>query len=305
MSRTDDEPVGIVAPATPGGLDPFAVPLRLRLRLSYDGTGFAGWARQPGLRSVQGELEGALGEVLRCPAPLRVAVAGRTDAGVHARGQVCHADVPAAVAEPWAARWDLLVGKLNGRLPTDIRVRSVEPAPPGFDARWSAAWRRYTYRVADPVSGYDPLTRAMTLWHRRPLDPDAMTRAAAPFVGEHDFAAFCRAREGASTVRTILELSWSRAGAGAWGYGPVVMEIRADAFCHSMVRALVGVFLAVGDGRWPVTRPAELLAAAKRVPAVATAPAHGLCLAEVGYPPDAQLADQAVRSRRWRGPADR
>lgn len=199
--------------------------------------------------------------------------------------------------------------RLNGLLPPDIRVRGVAVAPEGFDARWSATWRHYGYLVADDPRGQDPRTRGHVLWHPRPLDAGAMHAAAAPFLGEHDFAAFCRAREGASTVRTVLGIDWRRAdGMGAPGAvgapgtsGIVELNIRADAFCHSMVRALVGAFLAVGDGRWPVSRPAELLAAGVRVPAIPTAPAHGLTLVAVGYPEPADLADQARRARRWRG----
>jgi tRNA pseudouridine38-40 synthase len=188
-----------------------------------------------------------------------------------------------------------LVRWLNGRLPLDVRVRSADRAPLGFDARWSAAWRRYIYRVADPVSGFDPLLRGFTLWHRRSLDVAAMNEAAAGFPGEHDFAAFCKHREGASTVRTLMDLRWARGDV-------ITMAITSDAFCHSMVRALVGAFLAVGDGRWPVSRPSDVLAGAVRVPGASLAPAHGLCLAEVGYPADDSLAEQARRAKRWRGP---
>lgn len=275
----------------PGGL------VRLRLDVAYDGTGFHGWARQPGLRSVQGELEPALRAVVRLPTgtTVRVAVAGRTDAGVHATGQVCHADLPGA-AGVGPIDWHTLRRRLNGLLPPDLRVRRVTPAPPGFDARWSASWRRYAYLVADAPAAQDPRTRGHVLWHPRSLDVAAMAAAAAPFVGEHDFVAFCRARAGASTVRTVHEIDWRRPA-----HGPIELAVRADAFCHSMVRALVGAFLAVGDGRWPVERPVELLAAGVRAPAIQTAPAHGLTLVEVGYPPDQDLAAQAQRARRWRG----
>jgi tRNA pseudouridine38-40 synthase len=191
--------------------------------------------------------------------------------------------------------------RLNGLLPSDLRVRRVGVAPLGFHARWSASWRRYSYLVADDPAGQDPRTRGHVLWHPRALDVEAMDAAATPFVGEHDFAAFCRAREGASSVRTIHDIGWRRVGRSAGATSPVEFSVRADAFCHSMVRALVGAFIAVGDGRWPVERPAELLAAAQRVPVIATAPAHPLTLVEVGYPPDTDLAAQAERARRWRG----
>jgi tRNA pseudouridine38-40 synthase len=319
------EPARTPEESGPGGLvgvpGPARPVIRLRLEIAYDGAQFCGWARQPGLRSVQAELESALRAVLRVEAgiPVRVAVAGRTDAGVHAVGQVCHSDVP---EEAWAASSGgrgrtatapgdaqatvpdpslTLRRRLNGLLPPDLRVRQVGVAPLGFDARWSAAWRRYSYLVADDPAGQDPRTRGHVLWHPRALDVEAMDAAAAPFVGEHDFAAFCRAREGASSVRTIHDIGWRRVGRSAGATSPVEFSVRADAFCHSMVRALVGAFIAVGDGRWPVQRPAELLAAAERVPVIATAPAHPLTLVEVGYPPDADLATQAERARRWRG----
>lgn len=287
-------------PGEPAG----AEVVRLRLHVAYDGRDFCGWARQPSLRSVQGELERALAASLRVPAafPVRVAVAGRTDAGVHARGQVCHADVPAAclAAGAWpGGTWpDALGRRLGALLPADVRVSAVDLAPAGFDARWSAMWRRYCYRLADPLTGFDPLTRGFTVWHRRPLDVEAMSDAAAPFLGEHDFAAFCKARPEASAVRTVLSLDWQR------GPGEVCMHITADAFCHSMVRALVGAFLAVGEGRWPVLRPAELLVGGERVPGAAVAPAHGLCLEAVGYPTDDRMAAQALRAKRWRGATD-
>jgi tRNA pseudouridine38-40 synthase len=337
VTTPDIEPAGTPEESGPGGL--VGVPgsaesvIRLRLEIAYDGEQFCGWARQPGLRSVQAELESALRAVLRVGAgiPVRVAVAGRTDAGVHAVGQVCHSDVPAAswaaspgrrnarptaVREPDAESGTSSPGsgpgaspdpslvvrrRLNGLLPPDLRVRQVGVAPVGFDARWSASWRRYSYLVADDPAGQDPRTRGHVLWHPRALDVEAMDAASAPFLGEHDFAAFCRAREGASSVRTIHDIGWRRVGRSAGAASPVEFSVRADAFCHSMVRALVGAFIAVGDGRWPIERPAELLAAAERVPVIATAPAHPLTLVEVGYPPDSDLAAQAERARRWRG----
>jgi len=286
------EPAGSLEESGPGGL------VRLRLEVAYDGTAFHGWARQPDQRTVQAELEAALRVVLHVPAdvPVRVAAAGRTDTGVHAVGQVCHADVP---AQAWAAQEGHARRRLAGVLPAEVRVARVGPAPWGFDARWSARWRRYEYLVADDPAAQDPRTRNHVLWVPRPLDVAAMDAAARPFLGEHDFAAFCRARPDASSVRTVLAIGWDRTadrGAGLARFG-----IRADAFCHAMVRSLVGAFLAVGEGRWPVAHPAALLAAGRRDPAIRTAPAHGLTLVEVGYPPEGDLAAQAVRARRWRG----
>ncbi|MDO8122402.1 tRNA pseudouridine(38-40) synthase TruA [Isoptericola sp. b490] len=275
------------------------VTVRLRLDLSYDGTGFAGWATQPGLRTVQGTLEAALGTVLRCEPP-RLTVAGRTDAGVHARGQVAHLDVDDDAWQAVRGRLDdpagALVRRLAGVLPPDVVVHRVGVAAPGFDARFGALRRRYVYRLADAPHLADPLRRGHVVRHRLPLAVDAMARAARPLVGLHDFAAFCKARPDATTVRTLELLDVSRPGGGA-DAGLVVVEVHADAFCHSMVRALVGALLAVGEGRRAPSWPEELLAARRRDPAAHVAPAHGLTLEEVVYPPDAELASRAEQTR--------
>ncbi len=357
--------------------------VRLRLDLGYDGTEFSGWARQPARRTVQGELEGALGRVLRAdPAP-SLTVAGRTDAGVHARGQVAHVDVavetlaafeaerhrrrrrapvredlheavgqtrgeaigvapeaveqalspeavgqarealegtrvgaigagreesPEAVtqepgrtfAEGWQPEGDewlsAILRRLSGVLPPDVRVHAVSVAPAGFDARFSALSRRYAYRVCDAPGGVDPLRRREVLWHNRPLDVDSLNAASARLVGEHDFAAFCRKREGATTIRELQRLDWVRGDDGV-----IVAAVVADAFCHSMVRALVGSLLAVGEGRRPVEWPAHVLANAVRDSGVHVAPAHGLTLEEVRYPDgEAELVRRAGLTRRVR-----
>jgi len=262
--------------------------VRIRIDLSYDGTDFRGWATQPGLRTVQGTLEAELATVLRLPT-VTVVCAGRTDTGVHARGQVVHVDLPEGAA------YDELERRLNGILPPDVRVRSVGPAPDGFDARFSAVWRRYAYRVADAPALVDPLTRGHVLARPRRLDVASMAEASEPLVGLRDFAAFCKRREGGTTIRTLLELTWDRHGDGL-----AVATVRADAFCHHMVRALVGCLVAVGEGRRPVGWPAEVLAAGVRDPAVTVVPAHGLTLEEVGYPDAAGLAARAdlARARR-------
>ncbi|HLS72373.1 MAG TPA: tRNA pseudouridine synthase A [Actinomycetaceae bacterium] len=277
--------------------------VRVRLDLRYDGTAFSGWATQPGLRTVQETLEQALSTVLRVPA--RLTVAGRTDAGVHARGQVAHVDVPRTA---WAALpgradrtpQDALVARLAGVLgrggrprgASDVVVVHAAPAPTGFDARFSALWRRYAYRIADTVAARDPLRRADVLWHGRALDVAAMDEAGRRLQGEHDFAAYCKPREGATTIRTLHELRWERGDDGL-----VAATVRADAFCHSMVRALVGASLAVGEGRRPVDWPAQVLAAGRRDPSVTVVAAHGLTLEEVRYPSDDQLAARAAEAR--------
>ncbi len=267
--------------------------MRLRIDLAYDGGDFHGWAAQPGLRTVQGELETALGTVLRT-APPSVVCAGRTDTGVHARGQVVHLDLEPEVLAAAAGRYDgdpgdALARRLDGLLPADLRVRRVVTAPDGFDARFSPLWRRYAYRVTDGVA--DPLSRGHVLAWPRPLDVEAINAASAALLGLHDFAAFCKLREGATTIRTLLDLAWVREGALLTG------TVRADAFCHHMVRSLVGCLLAIGEGRRPVAWAGDVLAAGVRDPAVTVVPPHGLTLEEVGYPPDADLTARAAESR--------
>ena len=263
----------------------------------------------------------ALGRALRLPAPPGLTVAGRTDAGVHARGQVVHADVPAPAwstltgtppadssahpAPPASPRPSAPLTRLAAALPPDVRVYAVGPAPDGFDARFSALWRRYSYRVCDDPARADPLRRHETLWTPRRLDLAAMNEAAASLTGEHDFAAFCRRREGATTVRTLRVLDWRRVRADHGptaedGPGLAVATVIADAFCHNMVRALVGALLAVGEGRRLPGWPAEVLAAAVRDPAVRVVPPHGLCLEQVGYPDPAELATRAAQARNRR-----
>jgi tRNA pseudouridine38-40 synthase len=310
-------------------------PVRLRIDLGYDGSGFSGWAAQPGRRTVEEVLAGVLGRVLRLPGPPSLTVAGRTDAGVHARGQVVHTDVPApawaalsgqgtagqstagqstagqstagqgtgdqgaagqsTVGQPPARRDP--VARLAAALPPDIRVHAVSPAPDGFDARFSALWRRYSYRVCDDPARADPLRRHETLWFFRRLDLAAMNEAALAFLGEHDFAAVCRRRPGATTTRTLRVLTWRRDGDGT-----AVATVTADAFCHNMVRALVGALLAVGEGRRPPGWPAQVLTAAARDPSVRVVAPHGLCLEEVGYPAAGELTARAAQTRRLRVP---
>ncbi len=282
--------------------------MRVRLGIAYDGTDFAGWAIQDAQRTVAGVLAEALGVVLRLPAPPILTVAGRTDAGVHARGQVAHVDLPAANFEAVSGRLpcgpeEALVRRLAGLLPKDVRVFSAGIAPPGFDARFGALSRRYAYRVGDAPGGVDPLRRSDVLWHPRNLDVAAMDLAAKGLVGEHDFAAFCKLREGQSTVRRLIRFGWARESAGgsvAGGAGLLVADVEADAFCHHMVRALVGASFAVGEGRRPVGWPAQVLASRAKDSAVQVVPPHGLTLEEVRYPADADLAARARETRRPR-----
>ncbi len=266
--------------------------VRVRLDLAYDGQEFSGWAKQRERRTVQGELEGALRTVTRSSETFELTVAGRTDAGVHARGQVAHVDLP---EELWAEHRDKLLRRLAGRLPHDVRVWKVAEAPPGFNARFSAIWRRYAYRVTDHPGGVDPLLRGHVLWHDWPLDVVAMNAASERLLGEHDFAAYCKKRDGATTIRTLQRLEWARGADGV-----ITATVRADAFCHNMVRSLVGALLFVGDGHRPPDWPAKVLAAGVRDSAVHVVRPHGLTLEEVGYPADGQLAARNRESRNKR-----
>lgn len=262
--------------------------MRWRLDLAYDGTAFHGWARQPGLRTVQGVLEEWIPTVLRLPDPVGVVVAGRTDAGVHARGQVVHFDLPTTddIADP-------LTRRLRRVLPEDITLWSITPAPPGFDARFSAAWRRYAYRLSDGPP--DPLTRGFITASRHPLDVATLNAAGALLTGLRDFAPFCKPREGATTIRDLRELEATRNDTGV-----IEIHLLADAFCHSMVRSIVGAMTEVGAGRRPMSWLEDVLTSERRHPDVPLMPARGLTLEEVGYPPEAELAGRARLARAMR-----
>jgi len=280
----------VTEPAIPereGGL------VRIRLDVAYDGTDFSGWAPQPERRTVAGVLAGELTRVL---GPVEgLTVAGRTDTGVHATGQVCHVDVRTAA---WAALGGTLVRRLAGLLPADVRVIHATEVPATFDARFGALSRRYEYRVTDAPWGADPLQARYTLaWPRR-LDLPSLAAASAGLVGEHDFAAYCKRKEHGTTIRALTRLDWRRGRDGV-----LVATVEADAFCQAMVRSLVGALLVVGDGRRPVAWPRGLLARAERASEVVVAPPHGLTLVAVAYPDDpGQYATRAefTRNRRSR-----
>ncbi|XUL88596.1 tRNA pseudouridine(38-40) synthase TruA [Streptomyces galilaeus] len=268
--------------------------VRVRLDLSYDGTAFSGWAKQAGgRRTVQGEVEDALRTVTRSgDVAYDLTVAGRTDAGVHARGQVAHVDLPVSL---WAEHQEKLLKRLAGRLPKDVRVWRVAEAPEGFNARFAALWRRYVYRVGDRPGGVDPLLRNHVLWHDWELDVDLMDAAAKSLVGEHDFAAYAKKREGATTIREILDFGVRRRGDGV-----VEIEVRADAFCHNQVRSMVGALLFVGDGHRGAEWPRKVLDAGVRDSAVHVVRPHGLTLEEVAYPADESLMERQRLARRVR-----
>ncbi len=274
--------------------------VRLRLDIAYGGTDFAGWAVQAGQRTVAGVLDDALSTVFRAPVLCRAA--GRTDAGVHATGQVAHIDIPneaLAHAYPRTARADdseflPLVRRLARFLPADVRVLDINRAASGFDARFSALRRHYVYRLSTAPYGVEPQeARYVTAWPR-PLDVEAMATASRDLVGLHDFAAFCRPRDGATTIRDLQRLDWTRDG------DRVTAFVTADAFCWSMVRSLVGALLAVGEHRREPDWCAVLLTSTQRTSDFATAPAHGLTLVRVDYPPDDQLEARTKVTRELR-----
>ncbi|WP_382303775.1 tRNA pseudouridine synthase A [Herbiconiux sp. UC225_62] len=280
---------------------------RIRLDLAYDGTDFSGWARQPGLRTVQGTLEEVLATLFRrYPPNPQLWVAGRTDAGVHASGQVAHLDLTDAQLRSLRRRGDdartmepealarLLGQRMNGILgaDSDVLVLGSTLAPEGFDARFSAVWRRYVYRVSDMASPRDPHLRRTTVRLPTSLDVDAMDAAARALLGLHDYATFCKPREGSTTIRTLQAFSWERGADGV-----LVASLQADAFCHSMVRSLVGGTVAVGDGSLSGPELVRLRDDGMRTGAFLVMPAKGLVLTEVGYPPAEELRARAEQTR--------
>ncbi|MBD8506412.1 tRNA pseudouridine(38-40) synthase TruA [Hoyosella sp. G463] len=287
-THQDAEPA---SPTGDGGLSPIT---RIRLGVAYDGTDFSGWAPQRDQRTVAGVIEDALSTIHRTPVVLTCA--GRTDAGVHATGQVAHADLPTEKLPDEPAR---LVRRLARMLPRDVRVTSITTAPDGFDARFSALRRHYVYRITTAPHGASPLARDVLAWPRE-LDTALIAEAASSLEGLHDFAAFCRRREGATTVRHLQRLEWRHVA-------PQHHEVHvtADAFCWSMVRSLVGALLAVGEARRDPSWATGLLELRERSSSVAVAPAHGLTLVGVDYPPDSEMRARAELTRQAREPLGR
>jgi len=285
---------------------------RLRLDIAYDGTNFNGWGAQPVIRTVQGAIEDSFAIIFRKHGPIpTLTVAGRTDAGVHATGQVAHVDLsPAQLRSLDRPRRGGMGGRkydgpaslgrrINGiaGLDSDIYVSRSYIAPDGFDARFSATWRKYQYRIADMAAPRNPLERHRTLWYPALLDLGLLQATADSLVGLHDWAAFCKPREGATTVRELQEFTWEREPDGV-----LVATVTADAFCHSMVRSLVGACVAAGQGNLPKARPAAIRDAKKRGSEFKVMPAKGLVLVEVGYPEDAELGARAELTRARRIP---
>ncbi|WP_394939431.1 tRNA pseudouridine(38-40) synthase TruA [Psychromicrobium sp. YIM B11713] len=284
---------------------------RVRLDLAYDGTPFSGWAIQPSRLTVQGALEAALEMLIR--RPVRTTVAGRTDAGVHARGQVVHLELSeqewSALARrsgqrPEQALLRRLRGTLSRVLAADsgaIVVHRAALAPAGFDARFSALWRRYSYRIADVPENWDPVQRQLTWWYKDALDVVRLNQAALPLLGLQDFRSFCKPRAndpGSSTVRQLQKFEFLR------GYdGVITVNIQADAFCHNMVRALIGSAVQVGSGEQPLGWLEERLALKFRDAKSLLAAPHALVLEEVAYPGDGELAARAELTRARRAEA--
>jgi len=260
--------------------------MRLRIDFSYDGTDFSGWAKQPGLHTVQGSLDVALATILRLDT-IQSTVAGRTDAGVHATGQTAHIDVDDSVKP------EQLLRQLNSILSgVAIHIHRVMVAPPGFDARYSPMFRRYEYRVSDAVGNRDPRTRNFTLWVDDHLDIDRMNAAATSILGLHDWTTYCKPRPRATRVRELQIFRWRREKDGT-----LVAEVQADAFCHNMVRNLVGMCIAVGRGKLTVSDAVKLREERARTSAFIVVPPHGLTLVEVGYPADDEVGERAELSR--------
>lgn len=300
--------------------------VRLRIDLAYDGTGFYGWAKQPEIRTVQGEIERVLHTILRVPEgdptePLRLTVAGRTDTGVHASHQVCHLDVNEDVLKRCVGHMDVppviaLTRRLQRMLPADIAIRGITPAPDGFDARFSALERTYVYRIADRSSEVDPRTRNFVLHIDDELDLKAMNEAAAMTIGLHDFGSFATPNPGGTTIREVKTAYWRRVPQRTLiddgmtmgeryrtptvESGLVCFVIVADAFARNMVRSLVNGCVQVGIGKRSLDWFAGKMAAPLREGSTGPIAPQGLTLEHIEYPADDQLAvrAEAIRAKR-------
>lgn len=296
MSSSADilNPLGALV--TDGASEPATI--RIRMSIGYDGSAFHGWGRQPNVLGVQQVIEEALATLLR--RTVRVTVAGRTDAGVHARAQVVHFDVSAQEYELLPRRAPLsppaaLVRRLNGVLgPQEgaVLILDAQRAEDGFDARFSALRRRYSYRIADGLHRWDPLTRQLTMWHREELDVELMNAEARSVLGRHDFLTYCKPRPDATTIRTLQEFEFTRSPEGI-----ITAHLVADAFCHNMVRALIGAAMMVGDGREHPGFMSQRLIAMVRDSKTKLAHPRALVLEEVSYPAAADLAARAAQTR--------
>ncbi len=268
---------------------------RFRIDFAYDGTDFNGWAKQPGLRTVQGDLLAVLEQIFgESENDFGMRVAGRTDAGVHADHQVCHIDLSEAQLKR-LGRTPLTATRLNNLLPADIAVHSVTEAADGFDARFSAIGRSYKYLITDGLCKPNPKRARYALSLKKELDVDLMQKATLLLVGLKDFGAFCKPREGATTIRELRTLTVTRLPDSS-----VEVFLEADAFCHNMVRAIVGSLIAVGEKRQSLDELKQMQEAAKRGAKVKVVDPRGLTLDAISYPSDEKLAEQAHRARRRR-----
>jgi len=277
--------------------------VRLRLDIAYDGSDFHGWAKQPGLRTVQHTIETALHQLVRGDRAPQLTVGGRTDAGVHARGQVAHVDLSEAELRHWL-RQEFQADALNGALMTrrlngviqrdaeDVFITKIAAVPEAFDARFSAIWRRYSYRIADGAAQRDPLARRHTVVVDATLDDALLAEASRELLGLRDFSSFCKAREGSTAIRTLQRFDWVRGCDGV-----LTATVQADAFCHSMVRAIVGAVTAVASGRLSLEQFTAVRDAQERTSHFAVMPPHGLCLEEIGYPEAADFGARAEQTR--------
>jgi tRNA pseudouridine38-40 synthase len=245
---------------------------RLRVDLTYDGTNFSGWAKQPNLRTVQEEIEKAITTFMRIP--VATIVAGRTDAGVHAKHQVIHLDLPEDT------NIENLVFRLNQILDKDVRILSAAWAEENFHARFTPISRTYQYKIIDAGKVTAPLNRYDSAEWFRPLDIELMNAGSKLLLGEHDFFAFCKFREGGSTVKNLMRFDWHRDQ-----HGVVIGEVKADSFRYNMVRNLVGAAVCVGEGRFKPEWMLKTLQDKVRISDSYVFPAKGLTLISIEYPP--------------------
>jgi tRNA pseudouridine38-40 synthase len=277
----------------PGGL------VRFRVDLAYDGTDFAGWAKQPGLRTVEGDLVKMFEKVFgKSKTDFDMRVAGRTDSGVHAKHQVCHLDIPQKRLSR-IGRDPLNAFRLNTLIAEDLIILDIHQITSDFDARFSALGRRYRYTIVDPEFKKDPMLVRYALTHKRVLDVDLMNLAAKELIGLKDFASFCKPRAGASTIRNLTTFEVSRDPGGL-----ITIDIHADAFCHNMIRSLVGSIMAVADGRLSIQDLIHVQKSGKRANKFKTIDAKGLSLESIDYPDPADYAKQANLNRVMREISD-
>ena len=271
--------------------------VRFRVDLSYDGTDFAGWARQPGMRTVHGEVVRVLTQLFGdSDTDFDLRVAGRTDAGVHAEHQVIHVDLNERQIKRIGRNKDV-AGRLNKLLDPDVRVRSFEKAPEHFHARYGATYRRYRYRVADATATQNAMHGRFTLWLSYELNVLEMQATALEFYGLHDFASFCKPRDIGTTIRDIKEITVKR---NKHDNNVIEIEVMADAFCHNMIRSIVGALIKVGGGRATKAEVVAALGAKNRAHPYKVVEPHGLSMIEIGYPPVKKLAEHVALVQRTR-----